>query len=101
MPMLFVKCHACSHPFPSGIAHAEVDSGKVQMLGILERCPKCRNESRYDTHEFFFPKGVEDAKDTAVGPGDPEPTRHRAEPEVTPEPAEPSGNRDRPPTLTP
>ncbi|MCI4336129.1 MAG: hypothetical protein L3K17_02900 [Thermoplasmata archaeon] len=99
--MLFVKCHACGHPFPSGIAHAEVDIGKVQMLGILERCPNCKNESRYDTHEFFFPKGVTDPEDRAIGPGLPEEAQRAPEPVPPEETPEPAGNRDRSPNLTP
>lgn len=94
MPMLFVRCHACQQPFPSGIAHAEADAGKVQMLGILERCPKCHDEGRYDTHEFFFPKGVQDAADRAVPPGETAET-------APPGDAEGVGNRDRSPTLGP
>lgn len=94
MPMLFVRCHACHQPFPSGIAHDEADAGKVQMLGVIERCPKCGDEGRYDTHEFFFPKGVEDAADRAVKPGHPTET-------PSPGDAEGAGNRDRSPTLGP
>lgn len=101
MPMLFVRCHACHQPFPSGIAHEEADTGKVQMLGLLERCPKCRDESRYDTHEFFFPKGVEDAKDRAIGPGLPPEAQRESEPTASAMPPEPAGNRDRSPTIDP
>lgn len=101
MPMLFVKCHACHQPFPSGIAHPESEAGKVQMLGVLERCPNCKNEGRYDTHEFFFPQGVEDAADAAVGPDVPKDARPAPEPEATADPPEPAGNRDRSPTLGP
>lgn len=101
MPMLFVRCHACHRPFPSGIAHAEADAGKVQMLGILERCPKCRDESRYDTHEFFFPQGVEDSADRAVGPAEPNEAQRSPEASDSSDPPEPPGNQDRSPTLGP
>lgn len=94
MPMLFVNCHGCHHPFPSGIAHAEADAGKVQMLGVIERCPKCKDESRYDTHEFFFPQGVRDADDQAVAPTTPPETE-------PPGDSEGIGNRDRSPTIGP
>lgn len=103
MPMLFVRCHACQQPFPGGIAHDEADKGKVQMLGVLERCPKCHDEGRYDTHEFFFPTGVHDNADKAVGPGLPPDAQPGTQSAGVAEAAapEPAGNRDRAPTLGP
>jgi hypothetical protein len=58
MPTLFVTCHGCGKEYPSGIAHDETLVGKVQMFGVLMRCPTCKHESRYDTHEFHFPAGT-------------------------------------------
>lgn len=71
MPTLFVKCHACGHEFPSGVAHDVSEAGKVQFFGLLMRCPKCHSETRYSTHEFYFPPGVTDSDGTepSVAPG--------------------------------
>lgn len=94
MPTLFVKCHACGHEFPSGVAYDLSEDGKVQFFGLLMRCPKCRGEGRYSTHEFHFPAGVKDADelDATVVTGD-EALPHDVAVGV--------GNRERPPTLQP
>ena len=70
MPMLFVNCHRCGRPFPSGIAPTAGVPGGVELLGVLERCPNCAEESRYNTHEYYFPKV---AVPTAEAPPTPPP----------------------------
>jgi hypothetical protein len=68
MPMLFVKCHGCGQGFPSGIAPATGTPGGVELLGVLARCPACSDESRYNTHEFFFPTTAPVAESAATPP---------------------------------
>jgi hypothetical protein len=94
MPTLFVKCHACGHEFPSGVAHDVSEVGKVQLLGLLMRCPKCRSESRYVTHEFYFPPGVGDSDGLNA-------TDAAGEGALPHDVAVGLRNRERPPTLQP
>ncbi|HYK94204.1 MAG TPA: hypothetical protein VEY07_09245 [Thermoplasmata archaeon] len=56
MPSLFVRCHACRTGFPSGIAHNLGTPDGLELLGILEECPRCRHLDRYNTPEFFVPR---------------------------------------------
>jgi hypothetical protein len=72
MPMLFVNCHKCGQPFPSGIAPVDANRPNLELLGVLERCPHCGDLTKYMTHEFFAPKlpetGVADAPSDAMAP---------------------------------
>lgn len=96
MPTLFVRCHRCGREFPSGIAPTDGELGRVELLGVLHRCPHCRDLSRYDTPEYYFPARAERPA------GEPRPPATRADRSRTVhDVALPPGPRHRPATLQP
>ena len=66
--MLFVRCHRCDQPFPSGIAPSTSTPGGVEILNVLERCPSCSDEGLYNTHEYFFPSAGESTSKSSPTP---------------------------------
>ena len=68
MPMLFVKCPKCGQPFPSGVAPTAGTPGGVALLEVLERCPSCAAEGRYNTPEYFFPEIAGPTSESPVTP---------------------------------
>jgi hypothetical protein len=107
MAMLFVRCHACHEPFPTGIAHDQSARGDLELLNVLEKCPRCGQTSRYATHEFYFPPNEPAQVDQPLDPGTPlaaiaagaQATSDETEPPHDQGP--PVGNRNRPVNVLP
>ncbi|MCI4331407.1 MAG: hypothetical protein L3K19_06130 [Thermoplasmata archaeon] len=107
MPMLFVRCHVCHEPFPSGVAHNQTERGSLELLGVLEQCPRCGDLSGYVTHEFFFPSDepaqVDRPTDASVPPPIPAtvPATEPGEPDHPHDVGPVIGNRNRPVNVQP
>jgi hypothetical protein len=56
MPTLLVRCKACDADFPTPIGEPTSGPSGVIISGLKLHCPRCGNESAYDTQDFHLPK---------------------------------------------